>query len=95
MTQMQSQVDKILKSKKISNTQGIKMASDRDNKIYVRDNKKCVGGTASANDWKQHFTMLRTGQIRNMDQYKEARGVLLENPQIDTLLGTLWVAVLF
>ena len=29
--------------------------------------------------------MLKTGQIRNMDRYKEARGVFLENPQVDTL----------
>ena len=36
---------------------------------------------------KQNFTMLKTGQIRNMDRYKEARRVLLENPEVDTLLG--------
>ena len=63
------------------------MAYDRGNKVYVRGNKMYVGGTVSANDWKQNFTMLKTGQIRNMDRYKEARRVLLENPQVDTLLG--------
>ena len=55
------------------------MAYDRGNKVCVRGNKMYVGGTVSANDWKQNFTMLKTGQIRNMDRYKEARRVLLEN----------------
>ena len=83
MTRVQSQLDDMLKSNgRISNTQGIKMAYDRDNKVYVRGNKMYVGGTVSANDWKQNFTMQKkTGQIRNMDRYKEA------NPQVDTLLG--------
>ena len=88
MTRVQSQLDNMLKSNgRISNTPGIKMAYDRDNKVYVRGNKMYVGRTVSANDWKQNFTMLKTGQIRNMDRYKEARRVLLENPQVDTLLG--------
>ena len=88
MTRVQSQLDNMLKSKsRISNTQGIKMAYDRDNKVYVRGNKMYVGGTASANDWKQNSTMLKTGQSRNMDRYKEARRVLLESPQVDTVLG--------
>ena len=79
MTRVQSQLDNMLKSNgRISNTQGIKMAYDRDNKVYVRGNKMYVGGTVSANDWKQNLTMLKTGQIRNMDRYKEARRVLLE-----------------
>ena len=88
MTKIQSQLDRMPKSNgKISNTQGIKMAYDRDNKIFVKDNKMYIGGTTSANDWKQNFTMLKTGQIRQMDRYKEARRVLLQNPQVDTLLG--------
>ena len=88
MTRVQSQLDNMLKSNgRISNTQGIKMAYDRDNKVYVRGNKLYVDGTVSANDWKQNLTMLKTGQIRNMDRYKEARRVLLKNPQVDTLLG--------
>ena len=29
----------------------------------------------------------KIGGIRGMDRYKEARRVLLENPQVDTLLG--------
>ena len=39
MTKIQSQLDRMLKSNgKISNTQGNKMAYDRDNKIFVKDN---------------------------------------------------------
>ena len=88
MTKVQSQLDNMLKSNgRISNTQGIKMAYDRDNKVYVRGNKMYVGGTVSTNDWKQNLTMLKMGQTRNIDRYKEARRVLLENPQVDTLLG--------
>ena len=80
MTKIQSQFHRMLKSNgKISNTQGIKMAYDRDSKIFVKDNKMYIGGTTSANDWKQNFTMLKTGQIRQMDRYKEARRVLLQN----------------
>ena len=37
MTKVQSQLDRMLKSNaKISNTQGIKMAYDRDNKIFLK-----------------------------------------------------------
>ena len=51
MTKFQSQLDRMLKSNgKISNTQGIKMAYDRDNKIVVKDNKMYIGGTTSG--WK-------------------------------------------
>ena len=38
---------------KISNTQGIKIAYDKDNKIFVKDNKMFVGGTVNSNDWKR------------------------------------------
>ena len=72
---------------KISNTQGIKIAYDKDNKIFVKDNKMFVGGTVNSNDWKENFTKLKTGGIRDMERYKEAKRVLLENPQVDTLYG--------
>ena len=40
MTKIESQLDRMLNSNgKISNTGGIKMAYDRDNKIFVKDNK--------------------------------------------------------
>ena len=72
---------------KFSNTQSIKLAYDRDNKSFVKGNKMYVGGTTSAKDWQQNFTKLKTGGIRDMDRYKEAKQVLLENPQVSTLLG--------
>ena len=57
MTRIQSQLDRMLKSNgKISNTQGIKMAYDRDNKVYVRDNKMYIGGTTSFTNWLENFT---------------------------------------
>ena len=88
MTKMKSQLNKMLENNgKISNTQGIKYAYDQDNKIFVRGNKMYVGGTTSTRDWQQNFTKLKTGGIRDMDRYKEARRVLMENPQVDTLLG--------
>ena len=38
MTRVQSQLDNMLKSNgRISNTQGIKIAYDRDNKIFVKE----------------------------------------------------------
>ena len=88
MAKIQSQLGKMLETNnKISNTQGIKIAYDRNNKVYVKGNKMYVGGTTSMRDWRQNFTNLETGRIREMDRYKEARRVLLENPQVDTLLG--------
>ena len=88
MTRIQTQLNSMLEANgKISNTQGLKMAYDRDNKVYVRGNKMFIGGTVTANDWKENFTKLKTGGIRDMERYKEARRVLLENPQVDTLLG--------
>ena len=88
MTKIQKQLDRMLSSNgKISNTQGIKLAYDRDNKTFVKGNKMFVGGTTSKSDWVENFTKLKTGGIRDMARYKEARRVLLENPQVDTLLG--------
>ena len=88
MTKIEAQLDKMLQTNsKISNTQGIKIAYDRNNKVYVQGNKMYVGGTTSMRDWRQNFTNLKTGRVREMDRYKEARRVLLENPQVDTLLG--------
>ena len=85
---IEQQLNKMLDdNNKISNSQGIKMAYDKDNKIYVKGNKMYIGGTVSANDWKQNFTMLKTGQIRNMDRYREAKRVLEENPQVNKLYG--------
>ena len=56
-------------------------------KIFVKGNKMYVGGTSSAKDWQQNLTHLKAGGIRDMERYKEARKALLENPQVDTLLG--------
>ena len=48
MTRVQSQLDNMLKSNgRISITRGIKMAYDRDNKVYVIGNKMFIGGTTS------------------------------------------------
>ena len=88
MSKIHSQVNVMLETNgKISNTQGIKRAYDTDNKIYIKGNKMYVGGTVSKNDWLENFTKLKTGNIRNMARYKEAKRVLMENPQVDTLLG--------
>ena len=88
MAKIQSQLNTMLENNgKISNTQGTKYAYDQDNKIFVKGNKMYVGGTTFTRDWQQNFTKLKTGGIRDMDRYKEARRVLLENPQVDTLLG--------
>ena len=88
MSKIEAKINKMSNdNNKISNAQGIRLAYDNNNKIVLRNNKMYIGGTTSANDWKQNFTMLKTGQIRNMDRYKEARKVLLENPQVDTIYG--------
>ena len=88
MTKVQSQSGNMLKSNgRKSNTQGITMAYDSNNKVYVRGYKMYIGGTFIANAWKENFAKLKTGGIRNMERYKEARRVLLENPQVDTILG--------
>ena len=76
----------------MSSTQGIKLAYDRDNKIFVKGTKMDVSGTTATRDWQQNFTKLKTGGIRDMDKYKEAKKVLLENPQVDTLV---WAVALF
>ena len=46
-----------------------------------------VGGTTSSRDWQQNFTKLKTEGVRDMDRYREARPVFLENPQVDTPPG--------
>ena len=74
MTKIEAQLNKMLNTNgKFSNTQGIKYAYDRNNKIFVKGNKMYVGGTTSAKDWQQNFTKLKTGAIRDMDRYKEAK----------------------
>ena len=86
MTRIQSQLDTMLKSNgKISNTQGIKMAYDRDNKIFVRDNKMYIAGTTSFTNWLENFTKLPfgvLGGVRDMERYIEAEQILKDNPQI-------------
>ena len=89
MTKIQAQLNKMLNTNgKISNTQGIKYAYDRDNKIFVKGNKMYVAeARLLQKTGNKTFTKLKTGGIRDMDRYKEAKKVLLENPQVDTLLG--------
>ena len=91
MTKFQSQSDNMLKSNgRISNTQGIKMAYDRGNKIYVRDNKMYIGGTTSMTNWLENLTKLPfgvLGGVRDMERYIEAERILKENPQINELVG--------
>ena len=41
-----------------------------------------VGGTTSKSDWVENFTKIKTGGIQDMARYKEARRVLMENPQV-------------
>ena len=65
MAEIEGQLNKMLEhSGKISNTQGIKLAYDRDNKILVKGNKMYVGGTTSSRDWQQNFTKLKASRIR-------------------------------
>ena len=91
MTKIQSQLDRMLKSNgKISNTQGIKMAYDRGNKIFVKDNKMYIGGTTSFTNWLENFTKLPfgvLGGVRDMERYIEAERILKDNPQITELVG--------
>ena len=56
-------------------------------KFLLKEIKCMLEEPTSARDWQQNFTKLKTGGIRDMDRYKEARRVLMENPQVDTLLG--------
>ena len=51
-----------------------------------------AGGTVSTNDWVENFTESKTGGIRDMARYKEAKRVLRR-----TILFwvTAWAAVLF
>ena len=91
MTKVQSQLDNMLKyNGRISNIQGIKMAYDRDNKVYMRGNKMYIGGTTSFTNWLENFTKLPfgvLGGVRDMERYIEAERILKENPQITELVG--------
>ena len=91
MSKIQSQLNTMLESNgKISNSQGIKYAYDRDNKIFVKGNKMYVGGTASAVNWLENFTKLPfgvLGGVRDMERYIEAKRVLQDNPQTTELVG--------
>ena len=73
MTKIQFQLDNMLKSNgKISNTQGVKMASDRDSKVYVRGNKMYIEGTTSFTNWLENFTKLPfgvLGDVGDMERY--------------------------
>ena len=83
MSKIQSQLNKMLESNgKISNSQGIKYAYDRDNKIFVKGNKMYVGGTTSAVNWLENLTKLPfgvLGGVRDMERYIEAKRVLQDN----------------
>ena len=91
MSRLQSQLDNMLKSNgRMSNSQGIKMAYDRDNKVFVRDNKMYIGGTATFTNWLENFTKLPfgvLGGVRDMERYIEAERILKDNPQITELVG--------
>ena len=91
MTKINTHVDKMLKhNNKISNTQGIKIAYDKDNKIFVKDNKMYIGGTVSAVNWLENLTKLPfgvLGGVRDMERYINAKEVLRNNPQITELVG--------
>ena len=91
MSKIETKLNKMLENNnKITNTQGIRMAYDTDNKIYVRGNKMYVGGTTSAVNWLENFTKLPfgvLGGVRDMERYIEAERILKENPQISELVG--------
>ena len=88
---IEQQLNKMLDdNNKISNSQGIKMAYDKDNKIYVKGNKMYIGGTVSATNWLENLTKLPfgvLGGVRDMERYLQAEHVLKNNPQIDTVVG--------
>ena len=77
---IEQQLNKMLdNNNKISNSQGIKMAYDRDNKIYVQGNKMYIGGTVSATNWLENLTKLPfgvLGGVRDMERYLQAEHVL-------------------
>ena len=91
MSKIQLQLNTMLESNgKISNSQGIKYAYDRDNKIFVKGNKMYVGGTTSAVNWLENLTKLPfgvLGGVRDMERYIEAKRVLQDNPQITEFKG--------
>ena len=88
MSNIENQLNKMLKSNaKISNTQGINLAYDSPNKVYIKDDKMYIAGTSSSSDWIDNFTKLKFGKIREMERYKQAKELLEQNPQVKTLVG--------
>ena len=91
MSNIENQLNKMLKSNgKISNTQGINLAYDSPNKVYIKDNNMYIAGTSSANDVLEDLTKLPfgvLGGVKDMQRYITADEILKQNPHIDTLVG--------
>ena len=91
MSKIETQINNMLSdNNKISNAQGIRLAYDNNNKIFVRNNKMYIAGTTNFNNWLENLTKLPfgvLGGIRDMERYIHAEDILKNNPEIDTVIG--------
>ena len=91
MSKIETKINKMLNdNNKISNAQGIRLAYDNNNKIFVRNNKMYIGGTISFTNWLENLTKLPfgvLGGVRDMERYIQAEHILKNNPEIDTVKG--------
>ena len=72
---------------RISDAEGLRLAYQQPNHIYIKDNRMYIAGSKSPKDWVDNVAFIPTKLTPFHNIYQSANSELQSNPQVDELVG--------
>ena len=71
----------------ISDAEGLRMAYQQPNHIYIKDNRMYIAGSKSPKDWVDNVAFIPAQLTQFHNIYQSAHTELQNNPQVNELIG--------